>query len=98
MATYKELNEIEQGAVREYAWVQRLIGKLEKTSARKDMGEVDCKIEAREKYKLSVLAGKTPEQVDTYIDEHVVDFKSVREFLKKLSRILLVLVKSEWGA
>ena len=97
MATYKELNEIEQGAVREYAWVQRLIGKLEKASTRKDMGEVDCKVEARKKYKLSVLAGKTPEQVDAYIDEKIVDLKSTKEFLKKLSKLVIILAKSELG-
>ena len=97
MASYEELNDIEKGAVREHAWVQRLIRKLDKASARKDMKEVNHKVEAREKYKLSVLAGKTPEQIDTYIEKNITDLKSVREFLKKLSRILLVLAKSELG-
>ncbi len=98
MADYEELTSIEQTKLQEHAWLQRILKKLDETSAREDMKEVDRTIEAREKYKLSILAGKTPEQVDAYIDEHVIDLKSVREFLKKLSRVLLVLVKSEWGA
>ncbi len=97
MTSYKELDNIEQMKLQEYAWLRRILKKLDKTSAREDMKEVNCKVEAREKYKLSILAGKTPEQIDAYIEKNITDLKSVREFLKKLSRILLVLAKSELG-
>jgi len=97
MANYEELNDVEQIKLQEHAWLQRILKKLDKTSAREDMKEVDCKVEAREKYKLSVLAGKTPEQVDAYIDKNVVDLKSMKEFLKKLSKVVIILAKSELG-
>ena len=47
----------------------------------------------KEAYKLSQLYGLTHEQLDTYIDANVTDLASAREFLRKLSHIVLWLVK-----
>jgi hypothetical protein len=49
--------------------------------------------EAANEINLSVLAGKTYDQVDTYMDNHVSDLASAREVLKKLARIVLAIIK-----
>jgi hypothetical protein len=49
--------------------------------------------EAANEINLSVLAGKTYAQVDTYMDNHVSDLASAREVLKKLARIVLAIIK-----
>jgi len=47
----------------------------------------------REAYKLTALYGLTQVQLETYIDTNVTTLASAREFLKKLSAVVLWLVK-----
>lgn len=47
----------------------------------------------REAYKLSQLYGLTQAQLQTYIDNNVTDLASTKDFLKKLSAVVLWLVK-----
>ena len=47
----------------------------------------------REAYKLSALYGLTQEQLETYIESNVTTVASAKEFLKKLSAVVLWLVK-----
>jgi len=44
-------------------------------------------------YILSFIAGLTPTQVDNYIDNNVTNLVEAREFLKKLSKVVLLLCK-----
>lgn len=37
----------------------------------------------------------TPDRIDTYIDNNVTDLASAKEFLKKLSHVVLLLVQRE---
>ncbi len=43
--------------------------------------------------KKSFLNGLTKEQINTYIDNNVIDLNSAKQFLKKLSIIILYLLK-----
>ena len=47
----------------------------------------------KESYKLSQLYGLTHEQLDTYIDKNVTNLAEAKAFLKKLSAVVLWLVK-----
>lgn len=47
----------------------------------------------RESYKLSKLYGLTQEQLATYIENNVTNLVQAKEFLKKLSAVVLWLVK-----
>lgn len=47
----------------------------------------------REAYKLSALYGLTQAQLGTYIDSNVTNLAQAKEFLKKLSAVVLWLVK-----
>ncbi len=47
----------------------------------------------RESYRLSALYGLTQEQLETYIENNVTTLASAKEFLKKLSAVVLWLVK-----
>lgn len=47
----------------------------------------------RESYKLSALYGLTQQQLATYIDNNVTNLAEARAFLKKLSAVVLWLVK-----
>lgn len=47
----------------------------------------------RESYKLSALYGLTQEQLATYIDNNVTNLSEAKAFLKKLSAVVLWLVK-----
>lgn len=47
----------------------------------------------KESYKLSPLYGLTQEQLATYIDNNVTTLTTAKEFLKKLSAVVLWLVK-----
>jgi len=47
----------------------------------------------REAYKLSALYGLTQAQLETYIDSNVTTLASAKDFLKKLSAVVLWLVK-----
>jgi len=47
----------------------------------------------QEAYKLSALYGLTQEQLETYIESNVTTLASAKEFLKKLSAVVLWLVK-----
>ena len=42
-------------------------------------------------FKTSFIDGLTPAQIDTYIDNNVVDLASAREALKKIAKITLYL-------
>jgi hypothetical protein len=46
-----------------------------------------------ESFKLSAIHGLTQAQLETYIDNNVIDLASAKEFLKKLSAVVLWLVK-----
>jgi len=43
--------------------------------------------------KLEWLGGKTFQQVDTYIDNNVIDLQSARAFLKILAKVVLAILK-----
>ena len=43
--------------------------------------------------KASFIDGLTVEQINTYIDNNVVDLNSAKAFLKKLSKVVLYLLK-----
>jgi len=47
----------------------------------------------KESYKLSALYGMTQAELETYIDTNVVDLPTARAYIKKLSAIVLWLVK-----
>ena len=47
----------------------------------------------RQAYKLSHLYGLTQQQLETYIDNNVTNFAQAKEFIKKLSAVVLWLVK-----
>ena len=47
----------------------------------------------REAYRLSALYGLTQEHLETYIDNNITTLASAKEFLKKLSAVVLWLVK-----
>ena len=47
----------------------------------------------RESYKLSQLYGLTQEQIETYIENNVTTLATAKTFLKKLSTVVLWLVK-----
>ena len=47
----------------------------------------------KEDYKLSQLYGLTPEQLETYIDTKVTSLATAKEYLKRLSDVVLILVK-----
>ncbi len=50
---------------------------------------------AKNELTLSAIANLTYPQVDTYIDANVTDMPSAKVYLKKLSRVVLALVKSQ---
>ena len=50
---------------------------------------------AQSELSLSSIAKMTYAQVDTYIDANVTDMASAKVYLKKLSRVVLALVKSQ---
>ena len=43
--------------------------------------------------KTSFVAGKTPAQIDSYIDTNVTDLASAKEVLKKLARLVFRLAR-----
>ncbi len=47
----------------------------------------------KEEYKLSALYGLTQAQLETYIENNVANLTEAKEFLKKLSAVVLWLVK-----
>ena len=47
----------------------------------------------KEAYKLSQLYGLTQEQLETYIENYVTNLAEAKEFLKKLSAVVLWLIK-----
>lgn len=47
----------------------------------------------QEAYKLSALYGLTQAQLETHIDTNITDLASAKDFLKKLSAVVLWLVK-----
>lgn len=47
----------------------------------------------KENYKLSAIYGLTPAQLETYIDTNVIDLASAKAYIKKLSAVVLFLVK-----
>jgi len=47
----------------------------------------------KESYKLSALYGMTQAQLETYIDNNVTNLVQAKQFLKKLSAVVLWLVK-----
>ena len=47
----------------------------------------------KEAYKLSQLYGLTQEQLENYIDNNVTNLAQAKEFIKKLSAVVLWLVK-----
>lgn len=47
----------------------------------------------KESYKLSVFAGATPEQIDTYIENNITSLVTAKEFLKKLTRVVQLLLR-----
>ena len=49
--------------------------------------------DAKSELKLSAIANKTYAQVDAYIDANVTDLASARAFLKKLTRVVLAILK-----
>ena len=53
----------------------------------------DKQIEALGNIKLSFLNKLTPEKIDQYIDNNITNLASAKEFLKKLSKIVLYLCK-----
>ena len=48
---------------------------------------------AKSELALSAIANKTYAQADTYIDTNVTDLASARAFLKKLTRVVLAMLK-----
>lgn len=48
---------------------------------------------SKQEYLLSFIAGLTPQQVDSYIDNNVTNLVEARTFLKKLSKVVLLLAK-----
>jgi hypothetical protein len=44
-------------------------------------------------FNAEVLKGKTPEQIDTYIESNITDLASATEFLKKLSKVVSYMAK-----
>lgn len=50
--------------------------------------------DAKAELALSAIANITYAQADTYIDNHVTDLASAREFLKKLTRVVLAMLKT----
>jgi len=45
--------------------------------------------------KASFLAGKTPEQVETYIDNNVTDLPSAKAVMKLMAKAILYLAKKQ---
>lgn len=46
----------------------------------------------KEVYALTIFGGKTA-QIDSYIDENITNIDAAREFLKKISKIVMILIK-----
>lgn len=44
---------------------------------------------------LSILQNVSYDKVDSYIDSHVIDLPSAKLFLKKLSKLVLYMVKEK---
>jgi hypothetical protein len=60
-----------------------------------DMGDEECRQYLIKKdYVLSFLDGLTYDQVDQYIDNNITTLATAKEFLKKLSKVILMLAKS----
>jgi len=53
----------------------------------------DKQREAIANIKLSFLNKATPEMIDNYIDNNVTDLNSAKAFLKKISKVLLYLLR-----
>ena len=51
--------------------------------------------ESKEAIQLSEITDLTYAQLDTYIDNHVTDLASAKEFLKKLSKVVLAILKHQ---
>ena len=51
------------------------------------------KLDIKKDIRLSFIQDLTPTQVETYIDNNVTDLASAKEFLKKLSKVVLYLTR-----
>jgi len=58
-----------------------------------DVRELLEPYQARESFKLSQLAGLTQEQLKAYIENNVTTLANAKEYLKKLSSVVLYLVR-----
>lgn len=51
--------------------------------------------ESKEAIRLSEITDITYAELDTYIDNHVTDLATAKEFLKKLSKVVLAILKHQ---
>ena len=58
-----------------------------------DEAQFDARRQANNDIDLSDIAAMTYAQLDTYIDNNVTDLPSARSYLRKISRIVLAILK-----
>ena len=58
-----------------------------------DEAQFDARRQANNDIDLSDIAAMTYAQLDTYIDNNVTDLPSARAYLRKISRIVLAILK-----
>ncbi len=77
----------------------KVIEAMQKADAEADITEVvpddiaSQHSDAKSELALSAIANKTYAQADAYIDANVTDLASARTFLKKLTRVVLAMLK-----
>ena len=58
-----------------------------------DEAELAARRAANNEIGLSAISGMTYAQLDTYIDENVTNLAEAKQYLKKLSKVVLAIVK-----